>query len=73
MTGRLGQAIPMTPDECPNCGADLPAKARACPECGACPDTGWADEALIDTIAGHMDVPWHVIEEIRETVAVHAG
>ena len=35
----------MTPDECPNCGADLPAKARACTECGACPDTGWADEA----------------------------
>jgi hypothetical protein len=34
---------------------------------------GWADEPLIDTIAGHMDVPWHVIERIRETVAAHAG
>jgi hypothetical protein len=33
---------------------------------------GWADEALIDTIAANMDVPWHVIERMRETVAAHA-
>jgi hypothetical protein len=33
---------------------------------------GWADEPLIDTIARHMDVPWHVIERIRDTVAAHA-
>jgi len=33
---------------------------------------GWADEPLIDTIAAHMDVPWHVIERIRDTVAAHA-
>ena len=35
----------MPPDECPNCGADVPPKAKACPECGACEDTGWAEEA----------------------------
>jgi len=39
----------MTPDECPNCGVDLPAKAHACPECGACQDTGWADEAQYES------------------------
>jgi hypothetical protein len=33
---------------------------------------GWVDEAFIDTIAAHMDVPWHVIERVRDTVAAHA-
>jgi len=36
----------MTPPEiCPNCGAEVPAKARACPECGADEQTGWSDKA----------------------------
>jgi len=35
----------MSPDECSNCGADVPRKAKACPECGACDNTGWANEA----------------------------
>jgi hypothetical protein len=30
---------------------------------------GWADEALIDCIAAHMDVPPDVIEQMRATVA----
>jgi hypothetical protein len=34
----------MTPETCPNCGADVPARAKACPECGACEETGWSDE-----------------------------
>ena len=25
----------MSPEACPNCGADVPRKAKACPECGA--------------------------------------
>ena len=33
------------PDECPNCGAAVPPKARACPECGADEQTGWSDAA----------------------------
>ena len=33
------------PETCPNCGADVPAGARACPECGADERTGWSDEA----------------------------
>ena len=35
----------MAPETCPNCGADVPPKARACPECGACEETGWSDES----------------------------
>jgi hypothetical protein len=34
----------MPPETCPNCGADVPRKAKACPECGACEKTGWSDE-----------------------------
>jgi RNA polymerase subunit RPABC4/transcription elongation factor Spt4 len=35
----------MTPDLCPNCGAAVPAGARACPGCGADERTGWSDAA----------------------------
>ena len=34
-----------TPEYCPNCGAEVPPRARACPECGACEETGWSDRA----------------------------
>jgi hypothetical protein len=30
---------------CPNCGADVPIKARACPECGSDDETGWSEAA----------------------------
>lgn len=35
----------MSRDTCPNCGADLPKKAKACPECGSDEKTGWSEEA----------------------------
>lgn len=35
----------MTPETCPNCGADVPRGAKACPECGADEKTGWSEEA----------------------------
>jgi len=35
----------MPPETCPNCGADVPRKARSCPECGADEKTGWAEDA----------------------------
>lgn len=35
----------MTPETCPNCGADVPPGATACPECGADEQTGWAEDA----------------------------
>ena len=31
------------PDECANCGAAIPRKAKACPSCGADERTGWRD------------------------------
>ncbi|HUI07835.1 MAG TPA: zinc ribbon domain-containing protein [Verrucomicrobiae bacterium] len=33
---------------CPNCGAEVPAKAKACPECGADEKTGWSDNTIYD-------------------------
>ena len=39
---------PMTPDTCPNCGADVPRNAKACPECGSDEKTGWSDAARYD-------------------------
>lgn len=38
----------MQPETCPNCGADVPPKAKACPECGACEKTGWSEDAAAD-------------------------
>ena len=38
----------MPPETCPNCGAEVPPKARACPECGADETTGWSEAALAD-------------------------
>jgi hypothetical protein len=35
----------MTPEVCPNCGADVPRGAKACPECGADEETGWSEAA----------------------------
>ena len=33
---------------CPNCGAEVSAKAPACPECGADEKTGWSDDTIYD-------------------------
>ena len=30
---------------CPNCGAEVPPKAKACPECGSDEETGWSEAA----------------------------
>jgi len=43
----------MTPEICPNCGADVPPNAKACPECGSDEQTGWSDEAH----TGSLDLP----------------
>lgn len=36
------------PDECANCGAAIPQRARACPGCGADERTGWRDTSIYD-------------------------
>lgn len=38
----------MSPRECPNCGAEVPPRAKACPECGSDDQTGWSEEAQLD-------------------------
>ena len=40
----------MTPEACPICGADVPARAKACPECGADEKTGWSEQARYDSL-----------------------
>ena len=40
----------MTPETCPNCGADVPHGAKSCPECGADEKTGWSDSAYADRL-----------------------
>lgn len=43
----------MTPDVCPNCGAEVPPGAKACPACGSDEQTGWSDDAH----AGSLGLP----------------
>jgi uncharacterized membrane protein YvbJ len=43
----------MRPEICPNCGAEVPANAKACPECGSDEETGWSEEAQ----AADLDLP----------------
>jgi hypothetical protein len=40
----------MPPDVCPNCGAEVPPKAKACPECGSDEQTGWSEKAHSDAL-----------------------
>jgi hypothetical protein len=40
----------MTPEICPNCGADVPRNAKACPECGSDEKTGWSERAAGDNL-----------------------
>ena len=43
----------MPSEVCPNCGADVPRKAKACPECGSDEQTGWSEGAE----TGHLGLP----------------
>ena len=40
----------MRPEICPNCGAEVPRKARACPACGSDDSTGWSEAAQADNL-----------------------
>lgn len=41
--------------ECPNCGADVPVRAKVCRECGSDADTGWKSSEEIDYQS--IDIP----------------
>lgn len=36
---------------CPNCGADVPSKAKSCPECGSDENTGWSEDTYLDGVS----------------------
>ena len=40
----------MSPEVCPNCGAEVPSGATACPECGSDERTGWSEAARYDDL-----------------------
>jgi hypothetical protein len=40
----------MSPETCPNCGADVPPNAKSCPECGSDEKTGWSETAYADKL-----------------------
>lgn len=40
--------MPEAPDECANCGAAIPRRAKACPACGADERTGWREAGVYD-------------------------
>lgn len=43
----------MSPEICPNCGADVPPGAKSCPGCGSDEKTGWSDSAY----ASNLGIP----------------
>jgi len=53
------------PEICPNCGADVPPKARACPECGADEKTGWSERAAAQRL-GLPDDEFDYDEFVKE-------
>jgi zinc-ribbon domain len=59
----------MAPEVCPNCGAVVPARAKACPECGSDESTGWSDAAKLDQLGlprEEFDYEAYVAEEFGE-------
>ena len=58
----------MAPEICPNCGADVPPKARACPECGADEETGWSERAHAERL-GLPDDEFNYDEFVKEEFA----
>jgi RNA polymerase subunit RPABC4/transcription elongation factor Spt4 len=48
---------------CPNCGEEVPGKARACPHCGSDENTGWSDAAMIHD--GGMEEEFDYEETVR--------
>ena len=55
----------MAPEICPNCGAEVPPKARACPECGADEKTGWSERAAAQRL-GIPDDEFDYDEFVKE-------
>jgi hypothetical protein len=59
----------MTPEVCPNCGAEVPPKAKSCPECGSDEQTGWSEKAHADNL-GLPDEEFDYNEFVKEEFGV---
>jgi hypothetical protein len=55
----------MSPEVCPNCGAEVPRNAKACPECGSDEKTGWSEKAHADNL-GLPDEEFDYDEFVKE-------
>ena len=58
---------PATPEICPVCGQEVPARAVACPECGADHHSGWRENAesydALDSAEDDFDYDHFVAQE----------
>ena len=55
------------PDECAQCGAEIPRNAKSCPGCGADERTGWRETSIYDG----LDLPGDDEPAIRRPKAVN--
>ena len=54
-TGVVMGRVTKTTFVCPNCGGDVPTKAKACPHCGSDENTGWSEDTYLDGIGLYDD------------------
>ncbi len=55
----------MSPEVCPNCGAEVPRNAKACPGCGSDEKTGWSETAYASGL-GLPDEEFDYDEFVKE-------
>jgi uncharacterized OB-fold protein len=58
----------MPPQVCPNCGADVPPKAKSCPECGADEKTGWSEEAYVSGLGIEEEKEFNYENFVKENL-----
>jgi hypothetical protein len=66
----------VTPEVCPNCGAEVPDRAEACPECGADESTGWSEAARYEAAGlpdDSFDYDEYVKREFHEDGRTRSG
>ncbi len=58
---------PPPPEECAQCGAEIPRDAKSCPECGADERTGWREASIYDG----LDLPGGDEPAVRQPKSVN--
>lgn len=62
-----------TPEICPQCGAEVPLKAKACPQCGSDEKSGWSEEAEADNNLGLPNPDFDYNEFVKREFAKGGG